>query len=339
MGTSTMVEPFGRTDDERVKLRELREAVNKEARANWDNPTWRQEMAQDMTETIYWGFQHENLLNLYTQVENVDFDGRSFVKEVRGLRAFWVARGGHIEASDMHAGVFEIPRDTLGFHVFEMEDKLRTNFGETQSNLTNLGIQRMDAEVNLRVLASFQAAVPTTSPYYITGSGVSLTAVNLALRQVRDVSLDFQITILGRSTMIDQFIDQIMGTGGNTSGYFPETNERLLEQGVIGVYRGARLVTLKNYRDDADVPFFPANEMWVIGRDASKFAFFGGLLSKEYTEEDNWYWHYLARRDFGGVVYRPNRLRRIIDTSTPATFGTGGTWTPVQTGGGTSPEG
>jgi hypothetical protein len=338
MGSSTMVEPFGRTDDERVKLRELREAVNLEAKANWDNPQWRREMAQDMTETIYWGFQHENLLNLYTQVENVDFDGRSFVKEVRGLRAFWVARGGHIEASDMHAEVFEIPRDTLGMHVFEMEDKLRTNFGETQSNLTNLGIQRMDAEVNLRVLATFQAAVPTNSPYYITGAGVGLPAVNLALRQVRDVSLDFNVTILGRATMTDQFLDQIMGTGGNTAGFFPETNERLLEQGVIGVYRGARLITLKNYRDDADVPFFPANEMWVIGRDASKFAFFGGLLSKEYTEEDNWYWHYLARRDFGGVVYRPNRLRRIIDTNTPATFGTGGTWTPVA-GTTTSPEG
>jgi hypothetical protein len=39
----------------------------------------------------------------------------------------------------MHAEVFETQRDTLGFHVFEMEDKLRTNFGETQANL---GIQR-----------------------------------------------------------------------------------------------------------------------------------------------------------------------------------------------------
>jgi hypothetical protein len=71
--------------------------------------------------------------------------------------------------------------------------------------------------------------------------------------------------------MTDQIIDGLMGTGGNTAGFFPETNERLLEQGVIGVYRGARIITLKNYLDDTDTPFFPANELWVIGRDASKF--------------------------------------------------------------------
>jgi hypothetical protein len=329
MGNTTMVDPFGRNDTERKELRDKLIAVNAEAKQNWDNPTWRREMAADLTETIYWGFQHENLLNLYTQVEQVDFDGRSFVKEVRGLRAFWVARGGHIEASDMHSEIFEITRDTLGFHVFEMEDKLRTSFGETQSTLVDLGIQRMDAQVNMRVLAGFQAAVPVGSPFYIATAGLSLPAVNLALSQVRDASLDFNITLLGRNTMTDQIIDQIMGTGGNTAGFFPETNEKLLELGVLGVYRGARIVTLKNYRDDADNPFFPANEMWVIGRDASKFAFFGGLLSKEYSEEDNWYWHYLARRDFGGVVYRNNRLRRIVDTTIPATYGAGGTYSPI----------
>src|SRR5262249_54387414 len=127
MGNSTMVDPFGRTEDERNELREKLARVNAEANANWDDPVWRREMAQDMTETIYWGFQHENLLQLYTMVENVPFDGRSFVKEVRGLRAFWVARGGYIEQSDMHSEVFEIPRDTVGVHVEEMEDKIRTN--------------------------------------------------------------------------------------------------------------------------------------------------------------------------------------------------------------------
>jgi hypothetical protein len=63
-----------------------------------------------------------------------------------------------------------------------------------------------------------------------------------------------------------------------------------------------------------DQSFFPANEMYVVGRDASKFGFWGGPLSKEW-EDHNWYWHHLARQDFGGGVFRPDRLRRIVDTS------------------------
>jgi hypothetical protein len=208
----------------------------------------------------------------------------------------------------------EIPRDMIGFHVYEFEDKLRTNFAETQATLIDLGIQRMDAEVNLRCLRLFQAAIPSSSPFYISGAGLALPALNAAIREVADATLDQgEITIIGRRTMTDQIIDELVN--GNYAGFLPETNEQLLRLGVLGTYRGARVLTLRNFKDDEDVPFFPANELYVLGRDASKFAFWGGMLSKEWTEQDNWYWHYIARRDFGGVVHRPDRARRIVDTS------------------------
>jgi hypothetical protein len=307
---------FGRPEDERKALRAKIDEVNKTANERWDDPAWRREMAQSVTETIYEGFEHENLLSLLAEVENAPFDGRVFVKEVRGLRAFWIARGGYIEASTLRSDVMEIPRDTIGFHVTEFEDKIRTNFAETQATLVDLGIQRMDAEVNLRVLRTLQAALPSGGEYTISGSGMSLTSLNTALREVRDETQDTSaITIVGRSTMTDQIIDDLLQT--NTfAGYLPETNEALLARGVLGTYRGARIITLKNFKDDEDDPFFPANELYVVARDASKFAFWGGLLSKEFVEQDNWYWHYLARRDFGGIVHRPDRLRRIVDTNT-----------------------
>lgn len=323
MATNVLVDSKGRTTEERRALQDKMKRVNEIAAANWDDPAWRREMAQELTETIYLGFEHENLLSYMTQVENADFNARVFLKEVKGLRAFWVARGGYIEASTVNAEVLELPRDTIGFHVSEFEDKLRTNFAETQATLVELGIQRLDAEVNLRMFSLLQAAVPNTSPYYISGAGLSLTSLNTALRQVRDESRDFEIAIVGRSLMTDQIIDQLQagsGTNSTFGAFLPETNEDLLRRGVLGSYRGAKIISLKNYRDDTDTPFFPGNELWVIGRDASKFAFWGGLLSKEYTEDDAWYWHYLARRDFGGVVHRPSRLRRIVDTTiTPYT--------------------
>ncbi len=315
-----MVDSYGRTAEERSELRAKVETLNTVAAEQWDNPSWRKEMAAEITETIYRGFEHENLLGLMTNLENAPFDGRVFVKEVRGLRAFWVARGGYIEASTLRANVMELPRDTIGFHVYEFEDKLRTNFAETQATLVDLGIERMDAEVNLRFFRALQAAVPSGSPQYISGAGLSLTALNTALAEVRDASRDFNVTIVGRTTMTDQIMNKLLESNNGT-GFIPETNEQMIQRGVLGVYRGARIVTLMNYLDDSEAPFFPANEMFVIARDASKFAFWGGLLSKEFTEQDNWYWHYLARRDFGGVVHRPSRVRRIVDTSIPAYTG------------------
>lgn len=315
---SALLDAHGRSFEERRELKEKVQRANEIAAANWDDPAWRREMAQELTETIYLGFEHENLLMYMTQVENADFNARVFLKEVKGLRAFWVARGGYIESSTVYADVLEVPRDTIGFHVYEFEDKLRTNFAETQATLVELGVQRLDAMVNLRMLGLLQAAVPLNSQYTLQGAGLNLTTLNTALTQVRDESRDFEVAVVGRSTMTDQIIDGLMGSSQQGAGFFPETNEDLLRRGVLGTYRGAKIITLKNYRDDTDTPFFPANELWVIARDASKFAFWGGLLSKEYTEQDAWYWHYLARRDFGGVVHRPSRLRRIVDTSQQA---------------------
>ena len=313
-----MIDRYGRTEDERKALRLKVEAANREAMQNWDNPTWRREMAAAMTETIYMGFQHENLLSLFSQVENAPFDGRVIVREVRGLRAYWVARGGYIEASTVHAEAMELPRDTIGFHVYEFEDKLMTNFAETSATLVDLAMQRLDAQVNQRVLSLFQAAIPSSSAYYSSGAGLTLARLNAAIRDVRDASRSQNVAIIGRATMVDQIIDAIMSTGSNGAGFLPETNEALLRTGVIGTYRGARIITLTNWLDDTDTPFFPANELYVVGDDASKFAFWGGLMFKEYVEDDNWYWHYLARRDFGGVVHRPNRIRRLVDSSISA---------------------
>ena len=308
---------YGKASDPELEaLRQKVALLNEEAAQNFDDPTWRRERAQEMTETIYMGFEHENLLGLMAEVENLPFTGRSFVKETRGLKAFWIGRGGYIEASTLHSEVMEIPRDIIGFHVTEFEEKLETNFAETATSLVDLAIQRMDAAVNQRVLSLFEAAVPDAgSASYITGSGVSLGQLNSALAGVRDASRTRQVTILGRPTMTEQIMDELLGASSNGAGFIPASNEEMVRRGLLGTYRGANIVSLTNYADENDVPFFPDNEMYVMSTDASKFAFWGGMKTKEYVEEDNWYWHYLGKKEFGGVVHRPDRIRRIVDTS------------------------
>jgi hypothetical protein len=246
---------FGKeSNPELDALRQKVAQLNAEARDKFDDPQWRRERAQEMTETIYEGFQHENLLSIMAEVENLPFDGRSFVKEVRGLKAFWVARGGHIEASTLNADVMEITRDTVGFHVTEFEEKMETNFAETSATLVDLAIQRMDAAVNQRVFGLFQAAIPSSSAYYVSGTSVSLSALNSALTAVRDASRTREVTIVGRPTMTEQIMDELLGASYNGSGFLPATNEEMVQRGLLGTYRGASIISLVNYLDENEEP-------------------------------------------------------------------------------------
>lgn len=294
-------------------------ALNEEARENWNDQEWQREMAAVITEAITEGFETENLVDLLAETENLAHGDRSFVTEVHGLRAFWTSRGGYIEESTIHEERFEIYPEMIGFHVSENEDKMQANFGASAQRLIDLGVQRMTAEVNLKVLRTFQGAVPSTSPYYTAASGLSLATLNTALREVADEQVDGEVVIVGRRTMTDKIVDGVVSIGSGYGAFVPETNEQLLRQGQLGIYRGARIVTLRNFKNDLGTgSWFPANELWVVGRNASKFAFWGGPDVKQFNEQDAWVWHHMERREFGGAVYRPERLRRIIDTSQSA---------------------
>ena len=302
-----MVDSFGRNQEENKARLEIMEKANEEARENWSKPEYRRDFAADLTESILLGFEYETLLDRWIQTERVDFNGRSYIKETTGLKAFYMARGGYIEASEMTSEVSELPRDMIGVHVWEFEDKFVTSFAESAQNLRDLSIKRMDSEVNRRVFTVLQEAVASGDPNYTSAAGISQSTLNEAISAVRDESKTGTVSIIGRPTMTDQIMD--------FTGFGNETLEEIRAKGFLGVYRGANVISLKNYEDEEGDAFIPNNELWVIAPDVGKFAFYGGLLSKEFTELDNWYWHYLARRDSGLLIHHPERSHRFIDTS------------------------
>lgn len=308
--TKKMVDAFGRTAEDKRAKREITERANEEARLHWSNPQWRSEFAAEMTESILLGFEYETLVDRWIESETTDFNGRIFIREATGLKAFWMARGGYIEASQMSAEVSEIPRDMVGVHVSDFEDKFINNFTESAQTLRDLAIQRMDAEINRRIHTVLAEAIPTGSPYAVTAPGLSKAALDNAIRAVSDASRTGEVVIVGRPTMVDQIVD--------FEGYGMETLEEIRQKGVLGSYRGATIVRLRNYKDEDGTPYLPGNQMWVMARDTGKFAFFGGLKSKEFEDLDNWYWHYIARRDTGLLVYHPERARLITDSNQAA---------------------
>ena len=297
----------GRTPEERAEYIKAKTDLNAFAKANWEDPAFHTEMAAVLTESIQEGFELETFFDQIIDVERVGYEDRVFIEEMTGLKVFYTAKGGHIEASSLVQENIALPRDTMGFHVWEMEDKILSGFTEQLSKLRNLAVQRLEWGSTNALKNLAQAAIPNGSPYYITGAGVSQLALNTAIREVADESGSGNVTIFGRSTMVDQIMD--------FPGFSDEALEETRRRGRLGIYRGANVIQAQRWKDEDGASHIPANELWVMGEDFGKFAFYGDLKKKEYIEQDNWYWHYVGRHDFGGVVHRPERARRVIDSN------------------------
>lgn len=311
MNTLTVNGGAGSSEELRA-IRAKMVAADAAARTNWNDPLWRREMAADITSTVYEGFMHENLLAYMATVENVEPGDRIFMEEVRGLEVFWVSMGGQIDQSSITEDIWEMPRDYVGFHVTELEEKMESGFSRASANIVSMAIEQIDAAINARLLRLYQAAIPDiSSPYYITAAGLSLASLNTAIAEVQDESRSDIVSIIGRSTMTGQIIDEL----ADLNGYTPETNEQILRTGLMGVYRGANIIRLKNFRNAAGISMFPANELFVVGADAAKVGFWGGLRAQEWSEQGGFYWHYLGRRTAGFAVRKPEHIRRIVDTA------------------------
>lgn len=303
---------FGRDLAMTEEHKRLAAKLNQEAQDNWDSAEWHRQVAADIAQTLDYGFQFDNTFGNYIRVQNLGLNDRYVIRERKGLKVFWTSRGGYINESQLQTERFEVPRDTLGFHVSEHEDKLRLGFAETIDALATLGQQRMDAEVNRRILTMATEAVPTGSDYYVATNGLTKDVLDQAIREVRDNirpsgAGPVPVTILARSAMLDVISD--------FPGYAYNALEEIRLRGQLGVYRGANLQLITHYQDEEGVDFQPANEVWVMGGDAGTFINFGGTIVKQWTENTVDYVHYRSRKDVGGLIHRPETIRRIVDAS------------------------
>jgi hypothetical protein len=303
---------FNGTPEQISELKELSAALNQQARDNWDLPEFHRQVANDLASELDYGFTYENLFSTYFSTETVGEFDRVILKERRGLRVFYTARGGHVDETSLRTETWELPRDTLGFHIRESEDQLRANFADEIGAVVALGKQRLDAEVNRRIFTTLQTAIPSGSPYYVSAAGLAKASLDQAIREVKDaIRPDGQgavpVTILGRAAMVDQISD--------FTGWLHPAQEEIRHQGMLGTYRGCSVVALHNYTDEDGDSYIPAGEMWVFGGNVGKFAMYGDLRVKTWNEHTVDYQHYRAVKDIGGLVHHPEQARRIIDTS------------------------
>lgn len=304
------VDPWGRNREVMEEYAALKQKLDQEARENWDNPAWHRQVAQDLADSLDYGFTFENLFSSYFQTDVVGEFDRVILKERRGLKVFYTSRGGQIDESQLRTEHWELPRDTMGFHISEHEDKLRANFSDTMEDLASLGQARLEAEVNRRIFNTLQAAIPNTSPYYDTGS-LDAATLNTMVTEVKDAIKPngmgpVPVTIAGRASVVDAISD--------FTGYADEAKEEIRMRGRLGTYRGANVVSIINYTDEDDNSYIPDDELWVFGGTVGKFALYGPMHVKTWDENTVDYRHYRSRKDVGGLVHHPEQARRFIVT-------------------------
>ena len=150
---------WGRNVKRTAEHAALAAKLNEEAQANWDSAEWHRQVAADLAESLDYGFTFDNVFGTYIKVLNLGFTDRYTIRERKGLKVFWTSRGGYINESQLQTERFEVPRDTLGFHVSEHEDKLRINFADTIEDLAALGQRRLEVGQPTCAAADGQPAV------------------------------------------------------------------------------------------------------------------------------------------------------------------------------------
>jgi hypothetical protein len=311
--TRAAMNPWGASGEGVEAYQKAAAELNEAARTRWDDPDFHRQVAADINSIVDYQFTFENLFGSYFDVQNVGEFDRVILRERRGLKVFYTSRGGYIEESQLKSEIWELPRDTIGFHVSEFADKLRMNFAESIEDLVTLGAARLEAEVNRRMFNLLQEAIPSSSSYYVASTGLTKAQLDTAIRQVKDAIKPngmgpVPVTIIGRASMVDQISDFNLG-------FDPEATSEIRAKGRLGVYRGANVVQVINYTDENALPYIPANELWVFGGTVGKFAMYGGLQTKSWEENTVDYRHYKARKDIGGLIHHPEQARRIVDSS------------------------
>lgn len=310
------LDPWGRNTNKAAmeEHKALAAKLNQEARDNWDSEAWHRQVAADLASALDYGFVFNNIFSQYIQTENVGEFDRVIIRERRGLKVFYTSRGGYIDESQLTTQQWELPRDTLGFHVSEHIDKLRADFATAIAEVATKGEARLEAEVNRRVLTLAQTAISSTSAQYVASTGLTQTQLDTAIRTVRDAiqpdgSGPVPVTVIGRASMVDKIASFVTPT------YAPTAIEEIRQRGFIGTYKGAQILVQQQYVDEDGLEYLNANELWVLGGTAGRFAIYGGTQVKSWDENTVDYRHYRARRDIGGLVHHPEQMIRIVDSS------------------------
>lgn len=291
--------------------------IDEEYRENDRDNTYRGKVDAELAKVIEHGFTEQSLLNGWIDVENVgEFDTAEPVVKVKGLRVYSTSRGGYIDESTLTEETQGVPRDTMGFHIVEFNDKLRAGFAAKFEVLKAKGLQKFEVEANRRIISGLRAATSTSDTGYVSVAGLTKAVLDEAITDVEDAAEvegdgEVNLAVLSRGTLLDV-------VASFNFGFNPVVSEEVRQKGYLGTYKGAAVIRVKNTVDDDGVSYMPRNEMFVVGRKVGRWVNYGGTQVNSWVENTRDYTHFRARKDVGFVVSDPGLCRRIVDSTVAA---------------------
>lgn len=290
--------------------------LNEIARQEWGNPTWHREQAALIGESVDLGFNN-GLTGVFDGVLDTRTIGLTDTVRIKlrhGLEIFSVAEGSYVDESTLETDHFTLGRDTFGWHVVATEQDALADWAETFADLIRLARLKEGMEVVRRQYALLDAAIPSSSPYFVDASGgLTATIMGAAVTDVFDAPRKFtsplatnsQIQIVGRAAAVDE----LTGMSGFTQS--ENSLDEIRALGYLGTFKGAAVRRLSNFVDEDDNSFFPSDELWVISPGAGRFVLYGGTRPNGWVEPALRKVHTDTRRTVGGAVFQPQVVRRI----------------------------
>jgi hypothetical protein len=279
------------------------------------DPTWLREQAAVVTQQVDKNFSRgPNPFSGVIETVQLAFGDVLEVETREGIQVFSVAQGGYIDESQVKTSRFRSGKDTFGWHVtFNYDDIIRSGWTESIASLRALAVLKEETELLRRQYALLDAAVSSSSPYYVDGSGgLTKPMLDAAIIDVLDapryggpMGSNSGITIIGRASAVAQIEDM----PGFTASQAQLDDINAL--GYLGLYKSARVARLQNWTDEDYNSYFPNDELWVVSPGAGKFGLYGGSRPNAWAGNRTRTVHVDSRRDVGGVIHQPQIVRRI----------------------------
>lgn len=248
-------------------------------------------------------------LNHVADVKRVGYGEKAaFRTKLEGVTAFIQAKGSTPARSKIAHK--QVTLDTIAVSARPIINLYELKIGRVQmADLIRDAAFEMHAKQIQYIQQVLNAAASDwTSPFYGTGSGIVKTVLN---PQIQHWMRTGAVTLLGDIAIVSKLAEQTGFTAATSTQQFsPSIIDEVIRTGVIGVYYGAKVVSLVNpYLSDNVTPVIDTKRLYILPSAASadmrplKVLYEGDVQSTESTNIDDLAYEVRLDQWFGaGVV-------------------------------------